>query len=241
MAIPQPSHRTTTVSPSAWTDRIVVGRKGYREAVKARPMVVVPADPQFEAVAIDVFLGTADAVPLEIEEASIVADIAHSGGGSVVVVARPAALDSPIGGALTTQIMEARRGMRETGWNGSTPTRAVICGADDEASYGRSRSPSTPTDSGRWRPRCGAWPAPTPDNGSERARDAAAGNQLGVAPLTSTLPTRAAEFRSWGIKSAGCAGGRPAGGAPRAPSSAVPQPPLGELMSCSPGSSTPQR
>jgi hypothetical protein len=107
-------------------------REGYREAVKARPMVVVPADLQFEAVAIDVFLGTADAAPLEIEEASIVANIARSGGGSVVVVARPAGLDSPIGVALTTQIMEARRGIRETGWDGSTPTRAVIFGADDE-------------------------------------------------------------------------------------------------------------
>src|SRR5438105_7962908 len=28
MAIPRPSQRTITVSPSAWTDRIVVGRKG---------------------------------------------------------------------------------------------------------------------------------------------------------------------------------------------------------------------
>jgi hypothetical protein len=32
--MPRPSHRTITVSPSAWTDRIVIGRNGSGEAAK---------------------------------------------------------------------------------------------------------------------------------------------------------------------------------------------------------------
>lgn len=121
---------------AGWTHamRITVARselrQGYVEAAQPRPLIEVPVHPDFEAVAVDLFLGAASAAPIQIENGFLIAQLRRGDGGLAVVVARPMNLEAPLHVSLAGQIAQARDGMRTTGWDGSTPTRLVIIGAD---------------------------------------------------------------------------------------------------------------
>lgn len=107
-------------------------RSGWREAVKQRQLVEIPRPPDFEAVSIDVLLGTSTAAPIRIERAFLVGKLLRGDGGTAAIVARPAHLDTPVHEALSPQIAEAVAELRELGWDGGTTTRLVIFGGDED-------------------------------------------------------------------------------------------------------------
>jgi hypothetical protein len=101
-------------------------REGYRERARQRDLIEVPADLDFDAVSIDLFLRDPDAQLIRVERAMAVAEIARARGGSAVLLARPMNLDGPIPETFAAQIAGMRDGIREQGWDGSALTRGVI-------------------------------------------------------------------------------------------------------------------
>jgi hypothetical protein len=105
-------------------------RHGYLEAGKQRELVEVPVLAGSNSVSVDVFLRTADAALITLDQAFLVAEVGRGDGGAAVVIARSTDLDQPIRVTLAGQILEVREGLRRHGWDSSTPTRAVIFGGD---------------------------------------------------------------------------------------------------------------
>jgi hypothetical protein len=114
--------------------RITVDRAELRaewiEQVRDRQVVDVPADASFDAVSIDVLLGAAGAATIRFDHTFLVGELARSGGGSAVVIARPMNIDAPARVALARQIRDAAEGLHAHGWDGSTASRLVIFGGD---------------------------------------------------------------------------------------------------------------
>jgi hypothetical protein len=105
-------------------------RSGWREAAKQRELVEVPVPPAFEAVSIDVLLGTSTAAPIRIDRAFLISNLLRGDGSTAVIIARPTHLDAPVHEALAPQIAVAVAELRQHGWDGSTGTRFVIFGGD---------------------------------------------------------------------------------------------------------------
>lgn len=107
-------------------------RSDWVEHARERDIVEVPADEAFDAVTIDILLGAVGAAGLRIDEAVSIAEIARGDGGLAVASARRMNLDIPVHNALAPQIDEALAGMRNHGWDGTTASRLVIFGGDDD-------------------------------------------------------------------------------------------------------------
>jgi hypothetical protein len=105
-------------------------RATWSEQVRNRQVVDIPTDPTFDAVAVDIFLGSPDAPLVRIEQALLVGQLRRLDEGTVAVIARPINLGTPIHIALAPQIQEATIGLRVCGWDGRTPSRLVIFGQD---------------------------------------------------------------------------------------------------------------
>lgn len=124
---------------TGWTHamRITVARSelrnGYIEQVRERSVVDIPADPETDAVSIDLLLGGEQAAPLHIERAFPIAHMRRGDGGQAIVIARPMVLDEPMPIVMADRIAQIRQDLRQQGWDGASLTRAVIIGlADDE-------------------------------------------------------------------------------------------------------------
>ncbi|MFF0773064.1 hypothetical protein ACFYUK_29530 [Nonomuraea wenchangensis] len=112
-------------------------REGYNEQVRKKPTVEIPSRPEMDAVSIDLLLGTEQAAPLHIENAFPVAFMKRGDGGQVIVVARPMLLDEPIPIAMSARIEQVRRDLRQQGWDGTSLTRAVLIGHDENEGFHR--------------------------------------------------------------------------------------------------------
>lgn len=108
-------------------------RSGWREAAKQRQLVEVPLPLDFQAVSLDVLLGTSAAAPIRIDSAFLVSNLLRGDGGTAAIVARPTHLDAPVHEAFAPQIAVAVAELRQHGWDGRTTTRLVIFGGDDDA------------------------------------------------------------------------------------------------------------
>jgi hypothetical protein len=105
-------------------------RSGWTEASKVRELVDVPMPTEFEAVSVDVLLGTSSAARIRLDQVFMIANMGRGDGGTAAIVARPTHLDAPVHEALAPEIAEAVEGLRQFGWDGASSTRIVIFGGD---------------------------------------------------------------------------------------------------------------
>lgn len=101
-------------------------RTGWVEQVSDRPVIDIPAHPNFDGVSIDVLLGTADAIPIDAQY--MVGEIMRGDSGSVVILGLPTRLEEPVRVALGEEIEKVMTELRTSGWNGA-PGRLVLPGA----------------------------------------------------------------------------------------------------------------
>lgn len=107
-------------------------RGGWHEASRQRPLVEVPMPPGFDAISIDVLLGSSEASLIRVDHAFMIANMLRGDGGTAVIVACPMDLDTPVHDAFAPQIAEADAELRKYGWDGESGTRVVIFGGDTE-------------------------------------------------------------------------------------------------------------
>lgn len=112
-------------------------RDGYEEQVRQRVVVNVPVDPEMDAVSIDLLLGDENAAPLRVDHAFLIAHMKRGDGGQALILARPMLLGESLHVGMSAQISEIRRGLRDQGWDGTSPTRAVIIGYDETRGFHR--------------------------------------------------------------------------------------------------------
>jgi hypothetical protein len=122
-------------------------RSGWSEAAKQRPMVEVPMSSGFEAVVIDVLLGTSTPALIRLDRAFLVANMGRGDGGTAVIVARPTRLDAPVHEALAPEIAEAVDELRRSAGMAHPPRDSSSLAAIPMATCARSRLPwmLTPT------------------------------------------------------------------------------------------------
>lgn len=107
-------------------------RSHWTEASKAREFVDVPMPSGFEAVSVDVLLGTRGAARIRVDHAFPIANMLRGDGGTAAIVARPTHLDVPVREAFALEIAEAVEGLRLSGWDGASSTRIVVFGGDPD-------------------------------------------------------------------------------------------------------------
>ncbi|MCU1492550.1 MAG: hypothetical protein JWO62_314 [Acidimicrobiaceae bacterium] len=105
-------------------------RGDWEERSRARADIVdIPANPGVDAVTIDAYLTTPCSARFQPDQCAIWhEEIERIDGGRLVVVARAMNIDGRVREVYAGPIAEAREGMRVYGWDGTTPTRAVLYG-----------------------------------------------------------------------------------------------------------------
>ena len=105
-------------------------RGDWQERTRPRADIVdIPATPGLDAVTIDAYLTMPGAAQFQPDQYAIWhEEIERVDGGRLLVVARAMKIDGHVREAYAGPIAEALEGMREFGWDGTTPTRAVLYG-----------------------------------------------------------------------------------------------------------------
>lgn len=97
-------------------------------------IVSIPFHPGYDAIAIDMFIGEADALLIRVDCAFPIAAFKLGDGRQAVLFSRPYQLEQPPSIALAPQIQQAREGLQEGGWT-EFPTQIVVF-FDTEEDFG---------------------------------------------------------------------------------------------------------
>lgn len=108
-------------------------RSGWIEQTpSSRDIVDVPIWPDYATVAIWVLIGEKQRSPLTLRKGFEIAELVQSDVGVARIVALATAFDEDPRRGLRDTIEMAEAGIREAGWDGTTPTRFVIPGVNED-------------------------------------------------------------------------------------------------------------